>query len=91
MILPLSPGGNTVRLWDSLAGGKLLMELTNHHKTVMSLAFADNCRRLLTAGLDRWVYLLLILINIISFFKVLQIFILSKMNLKSYCDVFSYF
>ena len=46
-------GGNTVRVWDSLAGGKLLTELTNHHKTVMSLTFAQDYTQFLTAGLDR--------------------------------------
>lgn len=51
----MTAGGSTVRVWDSLAGGKLLLELANHHKTVLSMAFAQDGTQLLTAGLDRWV------------------------------------
>ncbi|XP_067928727.1 U3 small nucleolar RNA-associated protein 15 homolog [Watersipora subatra] len=51
----MTAGGSTVRVWDALAGGKLLMELANHHKTVMSISFAKNYTQFLTAGLDRHV------------------------------------
>lgn len=29
-----SAGGNTIKLWDVAAGGKLLHTMENHHKTV---------------------------------------------------------
>jgi len=50
-----SAGGQTVKLWDVLAGGRLLTTLHHHHKTVTCLALASNKQRLLTAGLDRLV------------------------------------
>lgn len=51
----LSAGGNVVKVWDALAGGKLLAELSDHHKTVTCLSFGSNYQRLFTGSLDRHV------------------------------------
>jgi U3 small nucleolar RNA-associated protein 15 len=48
-----SCGGNSIKIWDVLKGGKLLRTLVNHHKTVTSLAFSQNYKYLLSGGLDR--------------------------------------
>jgi len=53
--LLLSAGSQTVKVWDVLAGGRLLTTLHHHHKTVTCMALASNKQRLLTAGLDRLV------------------------------------
>ena len=51
----VSAGGNVVRVWDLLRGerGRPLISVSNHQKTVTSLAFDGSCRRLLSAGLDK--------------------------------------
>ena len=49
----VSCGGNSIKVWDVLKGGKLMRTLINHHKTVTSLAFSHNCKYLLSGGLDR--------------------------------------
>ncbi|KAK3791180.1 hypothetical protein RRG08_025034 [Elysia crispata] len=51
----LSAGGNVVKVWDALAGGKLLATLTNHHKTVTSLCFCSKYERFMSASLDKHV------------------------------------
>jgi len=51
----ISCGGNSIKVWDVLKGGKLMRTMINHHKTVTSLAFSHNCKYLLSAGLDRHV------------------------------------
>ncbi|CAD7084700.1 unnamed protein product [Hermetia illucens] len=51
----LSAGGTEVKVWDVLAGGKLLARLSQHHKTVTTLKLASNGRRILSGGLDRHV------------------------------------
>ena len=48
-------GGNTIKVWDALAGGRLLFTLKNHHKTVMDMCFCSNHSRLVSAGLDQYV------------------------------------
>ncbi|KAI8792920.1 U3 small nucleolar RNA-associated protein 15 [Biomphalaria glabrata] len=50
-----SAGGNVIKVWDALAGGKLLATLTNHHKTVTSLCFCSNFERFMSASLDKHV------------------------------------
>ncbi|KAH9518423.1 snoRNA-binding rRNA-processing protein [Bulinus truncatus] len=50
-----SAGGHVVKVWDALAGGKLLATLTNHHKTVTSLCFCSNFERFMSASLDKHV------------------------------------
>ena len=49
----LFSGGQTVKVWDALTGGKLITTLSNHHKTITSLGFCSNYQRLLSGGLDR--------------------------------------
>ncbi|XP_022110346.1 U3 small nucleolar RNA-associated protein 15 homolog [Acanthaster planci] len=51
----LSSGGNCVKVWDALAGGKLLAAVSNHHKTITSMCFNGARNRLLTASIDRHV------------------------------------
>lgn len=51
--LLLFAGGNVVKVWDSLNGGKLLATLCHHHKTVTSLCFASDHGRFLSASLDK--------------------------------------
>jgi len=48
-------GDNFVKIWDILSGGRLLMALNSHHKTVTSLCFCMNYKRLVSASLDRLV------------------------------------
>lgn len=73
-------GGNTVKVWDALAGGKLMMELNNHHKTVMSVSFSSDFSRLLTAGLDRSVSLFSL--YSLSSLQCIYLFRLSKVTLR---------
>lgn len=53
--LLISAGGNFVKVWDTVAGGRLLANLENHHKTVTSLCYSNNYQRLVSASLDRHV------------------------------------
>jgi len=53
--LCLSAGSNYVKVWDILAGGKLFHQFSNHQKTITSLRFDHDCRRLLSGSLDRHV------------------------------------
>ncbi|ESN98914.1 hypothetical protein HELRODRAFT_107075 [Helobdella robusta] len=50
-----SAGGTSIKLWDVLSGGRLMGSMNNHHKTITSLCFCDNRRRLVSASLDRHV------------------------------------
>lgn len=52
--LLLSAGGINVKVWD-LVAGRLLSQITQHNKTVTSLCFASNGRRLMSGSLDRHV------------------------------------
>lgn len=51
----ISCGGNSIKVWDVLKGGKLMRTMINHHKTVTSMIFSHNCKYLLSGGLDRHV------------------------------------
>lgn len=51
----LSAGGTDIKVWDALAGGKLLAKITQHHKTVTCLKIASNGHRILSGSLDRHV------------------------------------
>jgi WD40 repeat protein len=51
----LSAAGSILRIWDIVAGGRCLRAMSNHQKTVTSLAFNANSSRLLTGGLDHMV------------------------------------
>lgn len=48
-------GGTDIKVWDALAGGKLLAKITQHHKTVTCLKIASNGHRILSGSLDRHV------------------------------------
>lgn len=51
----LSAAGPILRAWDLVAGGRCLRALSNHQKTVTSLAFDSRASRVLTGGLDHMV------------------------------------
>ena len=51
----LSASGPILRSWDLVAGGRCLRALSNHQKTITSLAFDSRASRLLTGGLDHMV------------------------------------
>ncbi|KZW04239.1 WD40 repeat-like protein [Exidia glandulosa HHB12029] len=51
----LSSSGPILRAWDLVAGGRCVRALSNHQKTVTSLAFDGSAGRLLTGGLDHLV------------------------------------
>lgn len=51
----LSAGGTEIKIWDTIAGGKLLGSICQHHKTVTCLKLASENKRLLSGSLDRHV------------------------------------
>ncbi|KAG9317674.1 Trp-Asp repeat-containing protein [Chiua virens] len=51
----LSAAGPILRMWDLNAGGRCVRALSNHQKTITSLAFDANVARLLTGSLDQMV------------------------------------
>eukprot|EP00049_Salpingoeca_infusionum_P026409 m.25559 g.25559 ORF g.25559 m.25559 type:complete len:523 (-) comp8732_c2_seq1:55-1623(-) len=51
----ITAGGNTVKVWDLVAGGKLLAEFSNHQKTITEICLDSAQRRLFSCGLDRLV------------------------------------
>ncbi|GJQ81490.1 hypothetical protein Trydic_g14645 [Trypoxylus dichotomus] len=51
----LSAGGTAIKVWDALAGGKLLGTISQHHKTITCLCLGSNNTRLLSGSLDRHV------------------------------------
>ncbi|XP_017877028.1 U3 small nucleolar RNA-associated protein 15 homolog [Ceratina calcarata] len=51
----LSAGGTEIRVWDALAGGRLLAKIGQHHKTVTCLKIASNGYRIVSGSLDRHV------------------------------------
>ncbi|THH15492.1 hypothetical protein EW146_g4995 [Bondarzewia mesenterica] len=53
--IALSAAGSILRVWDLVAGGRCTRALSNHQKTVTSLAFNSDASRLLTGGLDHMV------------------------------------
>ncbi|KAJ8029205.1 U3 small nucleolar RNA-associated protein 15-like [Holothuria leucospilota] len=48
----LTAGGNYVKVWDALAGGRLLTTFGNSHKTITSLWLHESMGRILTGSLD---------------------------------------
>ncbi|KAL3226577.1 hypothetical protein MRX96_024915 [Rhipicephalus microplus] len=48
----LTAGGPHIRVWDVVAG-RILAQMTQHHKTVTCLKLASNGQRLLSGSLDR--------------------------------------
>lgn len=53
--LLISAGGTEIRVWDVIAGGKLLTKLSHHHKTITCLQVGSNGKRFFSGGLDRHV------------------------------------
>ncbi|KAK0242831.1 Trp-Asp repeat-containing protein [Armillaria nabsnona] len=51
----ISSSGPIIRAWDIVAGGRCTRALSNHQKTITSLAFNASASRLLTGGLDQMV------------------------------------
>lgn len=49
----LSAGGTDIKVWDAFSSGKLMANVSHHHKTVTCLRLASNGRRFMSAGLDR--------------------------------------
>ncbi|VDH97964.1 U3 small nucleolar RNA-associated protein 15 [Mytilus galloprovincialis] len=49
----MSAGGNVIKVWDALAGGRLLTTLCHHHKTITTLTFCKNYQRLISGSIDR--------------------------------------
>ena len=51
----VSAGGNTIKIWDLLQGGKLVKILSNHQKAVTSLSMDSKQSRLISSSLDQQV------------------------------------
>lgn len=51
----LSSAGSILKAWDIVAGGRCIRALSNHQKTITSLAFNTDASRLLTGSLDNMV------------------------------------
>ncbi|CAK1580970.1 unnamed protein product [Parnassius mnemosyne] len=51
----ISAGGTEIKVWDIFNGGKLLANISQHHKTVTTLRLSSNSSRLMSASLDRHV------------------------------------
>ena len=52
--LMLLVGSNIIKVWDILGGGRLLAGFSNHQKTITSICFDGEHRRLLSGSLDRY-------------------------------------
>jgi U3 small nucleolar RNA-associated protein 15 len=51
----VSAGANYLRVWDLLAGGRVIAEVANHQKTITALALDATGTRMLSGGADRLV------------------------------------
>lgn len=51
----VSSGSNYIKVWDILAGGRLLFNISNHQKNITTMCFDGSHTRLLSASLDRHV------------------------------------
>ena len=51
----ISAGGTSIKVWDLLAGGRLIAETANHQKTITSLCFSSDCSQILAGSLDQFV------------------------------------
>ncbi|XP_062562302.1 U3 small nucleolar RNA-associated protein 15 homolog [Armigeres subalbatus] len=51
----ISAGGTSVNVYDALAGGRKIAQLSQHHKTITCLQLASEGKRLLSGSLDRHV------------------------------------
>jgi U3 small nucleolar RNA-associated protein 15 len=50
--LLMSAGGNVVKVWDLLSGGRMLHSFSSHQKTITSIGLDGTGTRLLTGSLD---------------------------------------
>jgi len=48
----LSAGGTTIKMWDMLQGGRLLANVSNHHKAITCMNFNHDYTRVLSGSLD---------------------------------------
>lgn len=48
----LSAGGTSLKVWDMLQGGRLLANISNHHKSITCMCLSHDYTRLLTGSLD---------------------------------------
>jgi U3 small nucleolar RNA-associated protein 15 len=53
--LAFSAGGNEIKLWDILSGGRLMHVFNNHQKNITGLCMNDSGSKLLSCGLDGFV------------------------------------
>lgn len=51
----ISAGGNDLKVWDTLNGGKLLCKVSQHHKTITCLSQTENGQYVLSGSLDKHV------------------------------------
>lgn len=51
----VSAGGNDMKVWDAVAGGRQLMKLSQHNKTITCLQATSDGRHLISGSLDRQV------------------------------------
>lgn len=51
--LLVTGGGSLIKVWDLVAGGKLLTSVSPHHKTVTSMCLSGGGKYLVTGALDR--------------------------------------
>jgi WD40 repeat protein len=50
--MALTAGGNEIKVWDILCGGKLLHTFSSHLKNITGMTFDGTGSRLLSCGLD---------------------------------------
>lgn len=60
--MALTAGGNEIKVWDMLGGGKLLHTFSSHLKNITGITFDGTGSRLLSCGLDGHVKVRLYLI-----------------------------
>eukprot|EP00960_Hanusia_phi_P002400 69585-Hanusia_phi.AAC.1 len=48
----VTAGGNVMKIWDVLAGGRILQAMANHSKPITCLAYDENGGRILSGSLD---------------------------------------
>lgn len=51
----ITAGGTEIKVWDALAGGTVMANIQQHHKTVTCLRLASNGKRLISGSLDKHV------------------------------------
>lgn len=51
----ISAGGKEIKVWDIFNGGRLITNVSHHHKTITTLCLASNNSRLMSGSLDRHV------------------------------------